>query len=395
VSSGSRTPQTKSRWKTWGAPTLALLGAVAFVSFIAPPLLPYARTHDFISLYTGGVLAKTNPSHLYDVQLQDKIQLELAPERPVLAPFIRPAYSALFYVPLTWMPFETAFVVWIALGTLIAIAIQAWAARRFGSEALVFCAFFLPLIYGIVNGQDTAFVAGLMVLTYSAAKRGAYVLCGVLLALLLCKFHLILLVPVVLLWRREWRILAGFCPTAIALVGISATIASPRSYIAVLTNPALEALNPSPQMMVNTLAIAVNFGLDFAAVKALLALGVLAAVLLIPRNAPLDRWFWTAVCGSLLLSPHTFEYDVALLLIPIMRTLTDSQCATSLRFVAATAAIPLPYFMTLLPMPLSAGPALVITLLFLTIAWPQWFDRRAAATEATTQPAGSPAESWQ
>src|ERR1700704_65159 len=112
----ARVPRSRSKWETWGAAAVALLGGAVFIALIAPPILPYARTHDFLALYTGGVLAKTNPSRLYDVQLQDKIQLELAPERPVLAPFIRPAYSSAFYVPLTWMPFKTAFVVWLILG---------------------------------------------------------------------------------------------------------------------------------------------------------------------------------------------------------------------------------------------------------------------------------------
>jgi hypothetical protein len=80
----------------------------------------------------------------------------------------------------------------------------------------------------------------------------------------------------------------------------------------------------------------------------------------------------------MLISPHTFEYDAALLFVPILKTLSDSSAATPLRAIAATAAIPLPYFMTLLPMPLSAGPAIVMAALFVTFSWPEWFERRSA-----------------
>ena len=277
------------------------------------------------------------------------------------------------------MPLRTAFAVWIALGVTVAFGIWLWAFRRFGAEALVYCSLFVPLGFGIAHGQDIAFVTALLIAAFCAAERGRQVLCGVLLALLLCKFHLFLLMPMVLVVRREWRILAGYVPVALGAVAISAWMASPRAYLDFLNNPKLAALNPSPELMVNVHAIAINFGLDFVLVRILLVLAVGGAALAIPRSAPLDRWFWAAVAGGLLISPHTFAYDVALLLAPILKTVCDSATPQGIRWIGICLLVPFVYFMSALPMPFSAGPAILVTLLYLGLAWPEWFARRRLA----------------
>ena len=169
--------------------------------------------------------------------LQSKIEFGLAPEIPVFTPFPRPAFSALAYIPLTWMPLKAAFAVWVALGVMVALAIWYWAFRRFGPEALVYCSLFVPLGFGIAHGQDNAFVAALLLWTYLAAERDRKVLWGLLLAALLGKFHLFLLIPAVLVLRREWRILGGYVPGALTAIVVSVLITSPRSYLAFLRNP--------------------------------------------------------------------------------------------------------------------------------------------------------------
>lgn len=369
----------KQKLETWAAVTVAFIGAVFFAT-ICSSMLPQTRAHDFLCFYTGGVLAKTDPAHLYDGDLQSKTEYQIAPEIPVVTPYVRPAFWALLYIPLTWLSLKGAFAVWVGFGILTAFAIWYSAFRRFGSEALVYCAFFVPLGFGIAHGQDTAFVTGIAILAFCAAERGRKVLCGVLLAFLLWKFHLFLLIPVVLLLRREWRILAGYVPAALFAVAVSVAMASPQSYIGLLRDPKFEAVHPSPELMVNVYALAINFGVDFPVVRILLILGVLATVLLMPKTASMDRWFWGAIAGGLLISPHTFGYDVAYLLAPILKNVCDAGAAPALRWISALAVVPFPYFMTLLPMPFSAGPALLITVLFLAICWPEWFERRAVST---------------
>ena len=60
----------------------------------------------------------------------------------------------------------------------------------------------------------------LFILAFELAERSRWFAAGATLALMLMKFHLILLWPVALLVQRRWRMLAGFCATAAALVAI-------------------------------------------------------------------------------------------------------------------------------------------------------------------------------
>ena len=379
-------PPRRKKLGTWEGVAIGLGGALVFAVMCAS-VLPHARTHDFLGFYTGGLLIRTDPAHLYDSSLQSRIQYRLAPEIPVFTPIPRPAFSLAFYVPLTLMPLKTAFAIWIALGIAVAFGIWYWAFRRFGPEALVYCSLFIPLGFGIAHGQDIAFISALLIFAYTALERGRKALGGVLLALLLCKFHLFLLIPIVLLTRREWRILAGYVPTALVAVVVSSLIASPQSYLDFLRNPKLDALNPSPEMMVNVHSLAINLGLDYAAVRVLLILLVVVALAAIPKSAPLDRWFWAAIAGGLLVSPHTFAYDVALLLPAILKTLFDPKALAPARWIAIAAIIPFTYFLGSLPAPLPAGPALLVTLLFVALAWPECLGSRAVSS---SQAAASP-----
>jgi hypothetical protein len=175
--------------------------------------------------------------------------------------------------------------------------------------------------------------------------------------------------------------LGAFTLTGLGAAIASVLIASPKDYLAILTNPRLEALNTSPEMMVNIHAIFVNLGLDNPIAKVLAAGAVLALVVAIPRGAPLDRWFWAMIAGGVLISPHAFGYDASRLLAPILLILFEPGTGEQKRqrryrqWVAATAVIPLPYFLTLLPPPYAGLPALLITTLFLVIAYPGWFER--------------------
>lgn len=366
----------------WATAVVALIGCAVFLALVAPGVLPYGRTHDFLPVPATARLVQQDPAHLYDPAAQKNAQLALAPDMPVFVPFVRPAFAALLYIPLAGLSIESAFNLWISLGAAVLIAVWVWAARRYGPEILVYCAFFLPPIYGIIHGQDAAFLLGLLLAAVLAGERGAKTLQGALLALLLIKFHLFLLLPLALLLRREWKVLKGYVPTALVLVAISAWITPVRPYLAMLTDDSAEALNPSLQMMINVQSIAINFGLNFAIVKLALGAAVAAAVVLIPRDAPFERWFPSTVIGGVLLSPHAYQYDAAFFLIPILSILADKQAAPLRRAIAATAAIPLPYFMTLLPKPYSAGTAIVCLLLFLSIAWPEWFEGRVTKTAA-------------
>src|SRR5208283_650713 len=111
-----------------------------------------------------------------------------------------------------------AFWVWIVLQSALLIGCWVWGFRRFGANALVFAAFSLPGPLGIASGQDCVVLLVLFIIAFALTERGKPLAGGAVLALMLIKFHLILLWPVALLLQRRWRMLGGFCAVALAEV---------------------------------------------------------------------------------------------------------------------------------------------------------------------------------
>jgi hypothetical protein len=67
---------------------------------------------DFRCFYAAGVLARTNPSHLYDLALQKRIQIDLVGRENGWLMFIQPPYEALLLVPFSLLTYRTAYLLW-------------------------------------------------------------------------------------------------------------------------------------------------------------------------------------------------------------------------------------------------------------------------------------------
>ncbi len=304
------------------AAILAAIVASLFYVAIGSSIRP-ARDHDFMNLYTGGMLARTGHlADLYDFDVQIQRQDQIAPGISAHFPFVRPPFYALILSPISLLPFQAAFGVWIAIQVGLFLCVWAWAWRRFGHDSIIYCSLFLPAAVGIAHGQDCVVlsIVGLGVL--EATERRKDSLAGALSALLLAKFHLFLLVPFAIAARRRWRMLAWYLGIAATLGLGSIALVGPegaRRYIALLTRKDLATLSPSPERMLGVRSIALNFGGGIW-LEACLAIGVVALALWAAWRVPDDesgqdwRWISAAILASLLLSPHTYEYDAAVLL---------------------------------------------------------------------------------
>ena len=323
-----------------------------------------AFQRDFLNLYTGGLLARTGHlSELYNWELQKATQDSLVPNLQLHFPFVRPPFYALMLAPISLLPVKTAFVVWIALWISALVGVSIWAWRRFGPDSLIFCSFFLPASSGIAHGQDCMILLLEMLAAWLLLERRKDRLAGLVLSLTLFKFHLLLLLPLAILLRRRWNLFAGYAAggTALALLSLAVSgIAGARGYVELITRRDLETLSPSPWMMVGWNAIAVNLGLGGTwFVPLLLAAGAALVIFSALRAREDYRWFWTAVVGSMMLSPHTYQYDLSSILIPGLIgafVIPDRY----LRIAAGIALIPLPYFFSVAGIPVAIVPSLVV-----------------------------------
>ena len=330
-----------------------------------------SRAGDFLSFYAGASLAlEGNFAELHNVEVQWERERRILPGLPALIPYVRPAFYALLLAPLALLPYNAAFICWIAAQIVLLGGCMAWALKRFGPDAMLLGMLYMPPPLGIAAGQDGVEMLVLFILAYELTQRQKPLAAGAALAVMLFKFHLILLWPLVLLVQRRWRMLGGFCAMAAGEIGLSLWLGGMRgatAYIALLRNKSLDHLAPSPQLMISYQGMLAN--LNVPAPWAAYAL--LAAVVLIflwaARTAPLWRLFALTALASLFIAPHVYGYDGTLLLLPIWLIVSES-LQPAARIAARLFSTPFPFGFALAGKPYAIVASASLLALLLLVA---------------------------
>jgi Glycosyltransferase family 87 len=359
-------------------PLYAVLAVLAFCTFwtlLGSILVPGARLHDFLNLYTGASLARDGVfagMHVPEVQLQR--EQEYAPQLRELVPFVRLPFYAVLLTPLAWLPFGIAFWAWLGLQAAVLAGTWAWAFRRWGADALIFGSMYLPTALGIAHGQDCVLILLIVLGTYALAHREKHFLSGVILGAGLIKFHLFILWPLALLLQKRWRMLAGACAAVTAELLVSLALAGPAGmakYFAILRMSGLRHLSPSPELMINVGGLALNFGVERVAATGLLTAAAVILTAAACWRAPLWRAIAAASAGSLLVAPHVYGYDAGLLLAGLWLAMFESGTQRESRFPRMTATVlltPLPLLLGLAGPPWAAATPLALLAFLASLA---------------------------
>ena len=373
---------------------LAVLAFCAFWILLGSILVPGARLHDFLNLYTGASLARDGAfagMHAPEVQLQR--EQEYAPQLKELIPFVRPPFYALFLAPLAWVPFGPAFWAWLGVQAAVLIGTWVWAFRRWGADALIFGSMYLPTALGIAHGQDCVLILAIVLGVYVLADREQHFLSGMVLGAGLIKFHLFLLWPVMLLVQRRWKMLAGASVAVTLEVLASLALAGPSGlakYVALLRMSDLRHLNPSPELMIDVRGLALNLGLLKPGIEGLAVTGLLIAIALILTvaacwRAPLWRAVAAASAGSLLVAPHVYGYDAGLLLAGLWLAIFESRTQSgsqALRITATILLTPVPMLLAMAGSPWAAATPLALLAFLASLAWMSPWGSRKTMQEA-------------
>ena len=188
---------------------------------------------DFASFYTAGRIVQSGQSpRLYDPALQWKVQQEFASTVKIRRgplPYVRPPFEALLFLPLAYLTYPTACVVWTALKIVLFLAIpfllpredhKGEAISAHAGEGLLCLAFF-PVAFDLLQGQDSVLLLLLLVLALRLLLRGADLQCGVVLGLGLFKFHFIIPLIAIFVLRKKTTLVMGFLAAASFLFVIS------------------------------------------------------------------------------------------------------------------------------------------------------------------------------
>jgi hypothetical protein len=168
-------------------------------------------------------------------------------------------------------------------------------------------------------------------------------LAGLLLAMCAIKFHLFLLVPILLVLKKRWSILAGGSTGIAVLFLFGLAVAGTDSsgqYVRVLRDP---WINFSADMMPNLHGLSETIGAGMPMEICLILLAIGAFVWICARIENYEVLFAMSLLCSLLVSYHSGISDQILLLlifVLVMNSCTDKL----LRGVLALLLTPLPYF---------------------------------------------------
>jgi hypothetical protein len=220
---------------------------------------------------------------------------------------------AVFLKPFGWFDYKAAVHLWLVTISLATVGC-AWLVRKlYGGDwrILLWMITYYPVSLSLSWGQDSPFVLGPLLLALLFHRRGADWAAAFYLSLAFQKFHLLLLVPVLLLLHAKRSLLMKFSlwigfwgALNVALIGPDGV----RDYISMLGAGVVDRLFVRSW---NLRSLAFYFGWGKTGYVAGVVL-VGAWFIWLARRLRFEAAFWSAVGLSLLLAWHSFKYDYTL-----------------------------------------------------------------------------------
>jgi hypothetical protein len=214
-----------SRWRWRG--NIALLGVG--LAFFLYPLLPNddVINSDWPAFATGARMIVYDPGHLYDIDAQRRVELDVTGGRTLVTlgihgilPFLAPAWVAFIAVPFDLLGTDLGGRLWILFGLLCLVAGLYFATRPRPPTAILPAFASVPTALLMLNAQLDGIVALGIGAAFSLWARPY--LAGLALGLTLVKPQLVLPLGFGLLLMRKWRVLAGWA--TVGLVILTATL---------------------------------------------------------------------------------------------------------------------------------------------------------------------------
>ena len=306
--------------------TVYILVSIAWLTQVTDLVDPRRSPigYDFITFWGGSWLAwNGSPQDLFDAEKLFAAQRVAVPGSERIFLWHYPPTFLLIAAPLSLLPYIWSYLLW-TVGTF---AGYAWIIRKMAPQpqAMLLLLAFPGAFMNFFHGQNaflTATLFGGAMLTLERRPAVA----GILLGLMSYKPHFGVLVPLALIFGRHWTTLAAAAATTATFAGASVLILGYETWVAFWNNaPLARAVfedglvrwEKIPSLFAGLRLTGMHLNGAYI-LQGVLAAGVIASVACIwRRGAPLPLRAATLITGSLLVTPYLFDYDLALLAIPI------------------------------------------------------------------------------
>ena len=228
-------------------------------------------------------------------------------------PYVRPAVFALPLKLLAPLSYRSAERLFFSIQFALYLVTLWLAFRRFDLpwDLIPAFAFFQPALMGIITGQDPHTLALLIFSGFLLLESDRDVAAGLVWALCLYKFNLVLGLPLLLLVRARWKALGAFAVGGAGLAVVSIGLAPVSEYLTLLGAIDKYTTNFTPAQMIGLRGLAHAAEMPLLYPVAALVVAGLSVVAI--QRATLRAAFAIAVLGSVLCSYHVNWYDAAIL----------------------------------------------------------------------------------
>jgi glycosyl transferase family 87 len=279
---------------------------------------------DFITFWAASHLALLGePAAAFDMARIVAAEKTAVPANDGVFLWHYPPSFQLFILPLSLLPYLAAYFLWV----LTTLALLAVVVRRFAPSpyTLPLLATFTGTFFNFFHGQNgfltaALFGGGMLLL------RSRPIAAGLLLGLMSYKPQFGLLIPIALIAGRHWRAFAAAAVSTLALAAASWAVLGAEVWLAFWKNlPFVQEILaqgrlpwpkiPSVFVSLRTLGLPINAAY---AGQGMAAVFVAVTIAYIWRQHGATRIAIAAlIAGAPLMSPYVFDYDLALLALPI------------------------------------------------------------------------------
>jgi hypothetical protein len=265
---------------------------------------------EYPAIYNGARLAGT--PYLYDGFRNRQEQMrDIGASRPSLSYGRLPFYAALVW-PLGHLPYQKSLVVWEVLNAVALVTfVILWPVTRWQMTALA-CAWSIPAALVLLFAQDDLFLLVVIAMLFRWHDSRPLA-SGLLASFLSIKFHLFLLLPLLLIGQRRWRMGLGFSLGCAILIVMSFAVGGAAWPVEMARVLSSREILTREYVMPNIRGLLSAFT-DRITPEILLDLVFGGIVFSIVRRADFQIGMAATLVGSLLVSHHAGPEDCVVLI---------------------------------------------------------------------------------